>query len=476
MKKYGIFIITVLVSVILAVAIQQVFFNKPTVIQVTQNQLPIPQIPVNDDGSVLNFRYAVHKSVDAVVHVKTSFISEGGVYRFSDPFYDFFFGPQYKQPEQRELGIGSGVILSSNGYIVTNNHVIDKANYIEVLLNDQRTFKAIVVGVDKTTDIALLKIEAADLPFLTYGNSDALEVGDWVIAVGNPFNLNSTVTAGIVSAKARNLNILSNKYAIESFIQTDAAVNPGNSGGALVNIMGELVGINTAIASKTGSFTGYSFAIPSVIVKKIVSDLIEFGKVQRAYLGVNIVPVDGKIAQQFKMTRAEGLLVSKVLKSSAAEQAGIQENDIILTIEDNQVNTFPQLQEQISRYRPGDEITVTILRDGKQKRVNVKLLNMYGNTNVLKATEIKYLGATFEEINSNDAYKLRIQYGMKIIKLEDGVLSRAGIREGYIITSINRRTIQNSDDLADAIETSTGALLIEGVYPNGIVANYLVRK
>ncbi|MBI4645411.1 MAG: trypsin-like peptidase domain-containing protein, partial [Bacteroidia bacterium] len=421
-----------------------------------------------NQAPAFDFTIAASKSVNAVVHVKTQYDQPG----YSNPIYDFFFGDIYQYtPPQRIINSGSGVIISANGYIVTNNHVVASSEYIEVVLNDKRSFKAEIIGTDPKTDIALLKIEADNLPFLVYGDSDALQVGEWVLAAGNPFNLTSTVTAGIVSAKARNLNILS-KFAIESFIQTDAAVNPGNSGGALVNTNGELVGINTAIASNTGSFTGYSFAIPVNIVKKIVSDIIEFGEVQRAYLGVYPVDIDAVLASKLGINKIEGVYIEGISENGAAADGGIKAGDIITQIGNVQVNNVSELQEQISRYRPGDKINVNILRESNKQESIITLKNRYGGTNIYKSGEMQIMGAKLGVISNEEKRKLHINNGLKIIELNDGKLKEVGIKKGFIITRVNRELVFNSEELEIILENAKGGILIEGIYPNGMTAYY----
>jgi len=416
----------------------------------------------------LDFTVAAEKSIHFVVHVKTQYKQ----YLQSNNIYDFFFGSPYAQQEPATAS-GSGVIVSDNGYIVTNNHVIENSDYIEVVLNNKQSYPAKLIGTDKTTDIALLKIDASGLPFVNYGNSDDLKIGEWVLAVGNPFNLTSTVTAGIVSAKARNINILSKQFAIESFIQTDAAVNPGNSGGALVNTNGDLVGINTAIASNTGSFTGYSFAIPVNIVKKIVEDIIQYGEVQRAFIGASIVDIDAALAKQLNLDKIEGVYIAGVNEGGSAAESGIKEGDIILSINDKIINNVPELQEQISKYRPGDKINVDIKREGKKKNLSLELRNKLGNTAVVKTETVSALGAKFEEITTEDMRRLRIDFGLKIVELQAGKLRAKGITEGFIIRKINRQPIKTFNDLKDVIKKSTdGAIYIEGIYPNGMTAYY----
>ncbi|MCL2435045.1 MAG: Do family serine endopeptidase [Lentimicrobiaceae bacterium] len=437
----------------------------------------------------IDFTYAAEKSVNSVVHVKTKSKvmpsqSRGG---YSDPFFDFFFGrPQLPLQEEEELqerpsGSGSGVILSADGYIVTNNHVVENASSIEVTLNDKRAFKAEVVGTDPSTDIALLKIDATDLTPMSFGNSDNLRVGEWVLAVGNPFNLTSTVTAGIVSAKARNINILSANLKIESFIQTDAAVNPGNSGGALVNTRGELVGINTAIASQTGSFSGYSFAVPVSIASKVVADLKEFGVVQRAILGVQLIDINNEFAKEKKLSTLEGVYIAKVMENSAAKIAGIKEGDIITAIEGIKVKSTAELQEQIGRYRPGDIIQVTVLRNDKEHKFQVELRNLSGNTGVVKAIDLVQLGAKFQPINDSAKRKFGVDGGLEVTSVEkSGRLAKAGVQKGYIILKANKTIINLEEDLAKVYEQVKSdndddkVLLLTGIYPSGQVVYYAV--
>lgn len=426
------------------------------------------------DSNSTDFTAAAERTVDAVVHVKTSYTVSND-YTFGNPFFDLFFGPQQYSKPQPVMASGSGVILTRDGFIVTNNHVIDNAETIEVVLNDKRTFKAKLVGRDPSTDIALLKIDANDLPFIPFGNSDDVKVGEWVLAIGNPFNLTSTVTAGIISAKARNIQILDEQYAIESFIQTDAAVNPGNSGGALVNLKGELIGINTAIASKTGSYAGYSFAIPSSIAKKIVSDLIEFGEVQRAILGVGINELTEKIATDNGINEIKGVYISEVYDKGAAMQAGIKKGDVILSINGIDVNSVSQLQEQISKYRPNQQVDVIVNRDNSKKHFTVTLTNLKGGLDYFNSSEtLNKLGAKFSEITDKQKMELGINNGVQVTELNDGVLKDGGIKKGYIITRINRVAVKNMDDLKRIVGISSGAVLVEGVYPNGTIVAYAI--
>ena len=428
----------------------------------------------NPDESLINpdFTQAAAYAVHCVVHVKTESTARTNT---NDPFFDFFFGNPFNNlPPQKAMASGSGVIISENGYIVTNNHVVQNADKVQVVLNDKREFSAEVIGKDPTTDLALLKIEAKELSFLNYGNSDNVKVGEWALAVGNPFSLTSTVTAGIISAKGRNINILNEKFAIESFIQTDAAVNPGNSGGALVNTKGELIGINSAIASNTGSYAGYSFAIPVNIVRKVIADLIEYGEVQRAFLGVVLQDLNADLASKKGIKEIKGVYISELSEDGAAENAGLKEGDIILKIEDAEVNNIPELQEQIGLHRPGDKILITIKRKEETKNVMVELKNKDGDTNVVKASEniLSDLGAELQSVSPGEKSKLGISGGVRVVKLKNGKLSSVGIKPGFIITHIGNKEVNSPEDIAKIVQSEKRGLLIEGVYPNGSKAYY----
>ncbi len=427
---------------------------------------------------------AAEKSVSAVVHIEVK-MHEQMDNIADNPFYNFFFGPngpegntphRFKQQPQFAMASGSGVIISPDGYIVTNNHVVDDAVNVQVILNDNRKFTAKVIGRDPNTDIALVKIDATNLPFLTWGNSDGLKLGEWVLAVGNPFNLNSTVTAGIVSAKSRSIGIVSGQMPLESFIQTDAAVNPGNSGGALVNVNGDLVGINTAIASQTGSYSGYSFAIPATIAQKVVIDLKKYGEVQRAVLGVVMQSVNDSIAKAKKLENVEGAYVRSTTNDGAARKAGIKEGDVIVSINGNSVKTGSQLQEQIGEYSPGDEVSVGYIRNGELKDVKVVLRNMKGDTSIVKEP-MSVLGAEFAPLSDKEKAKLQIDEGVKVEKLTDGKLKDAGVKTGFIITDINKVAVNSKNDIESAFmhTNSKEPMLIEGVYPDGKYAYYVIK-
>lgn len=445
-------------------------------------------MPAVSSASVTDndFTRAAEMTVNAVVGIKnTQQVQQNAYSGMNDPFFDFFFGnrgSQQRQPKPRE-GYGSGVIISSDGYIVTNNHVVDKADELHVTLNDGREFSATLVGTDPTTDIALIKVDAKDLPTVAFGKSDDLKVGEWVLAVGNPFMLNSTVTAGIVSAKARSLGMGGGQLGIESFIQTDAAVNPGNSGGALVNTAGELIGINTAIYSETGNYAGYSFAVPSSIVSKVVTDLKQFGTVQRALLGIMGGNVTAQVVEQENLKVNEGVFVSEVTKDGAAESAGIKAKDVITAINKVQVKTMAQLQEQIARFRPGDKIQVTVNRDGKVQPFSVTLKNSQGNTDVVQKKGMDFLGATFQNMSQQDLMKYGVRRGVMVKSLEsNGAFAKSGMKEKFVIVKINDVVVSNEKEIEaayNALTSNRGAdqepvMFIVGVYPNGKTAYYAV--
>lgn len=476
MKNFGKLTFTFLLVVagaFIAVWTYSAFFEKPQVVTIKEEQA-VRYASIAADGEVTlpDLTYAAEKSVHAVVHIATQSVRDGG-WTSGNPFLDELFGMRRQQEPQLSKGFGSGVILSDDGFIVTNNHVIDGAQNIKVILNDKREFVAELIGTDPSTDIALLKIEAEDLPFLVFGDSDALKLGEWVLAVGNPFNLTSTVTAGIISARARNLGInRSNQMAIESFIQTDAAVNPGNSGGALVNQRGDLIGINAVIATQTGSYTGYSFAVPATIAQKVVNDLKEFGEVQRALIGVNITDINAELAEELDLEEVEGVYVAGVPDRGAAYEAGIKEEDVIISVDGDKVKTMAELQEKVSQYRPGDDVKVVVIRGGKEKLFDVTLRNKYGDTQIVR-DNIEVLGAQFQEIKTKEKHNLEIRNGIKITDLDKGVLKEAGIKEGFIIVFVNKKRIYGVNDFRREIEDAEGRILVEGIYPNGELAYYV---
>ena len=422
--------------------------------------------------------YAAENAVQAVVNVEVVMTVRGQ--QSYDPFLQFFGLPQgYGAPSTREAKAGgSGVIITDDGYIVTNNHVVDKATTVKVKLYDGRTFEAKIVGTDPTTDIALLKVEEAELPFLRFGSSDALRLGEWVLAIGSPFDLQSTITAGIVSAKARNLGAIPSQYSIESFIQTDAAVNPGNSGGALVNTAGELVGINTLIQSQTGSYIGYSFAVPSSIVQKVVVDLKEYGIVQRALLGVQYQEINNdfieRMGEQTGISEIGGAYVAEVTKDGAAEAAGIRKGDIILSIDGTKIDSSARLSEIIGKHRPNDKVKISLKRGGEVKQIEVTLRNRAGKTEPISKDEVfatDTLGGDFTEVSAKEARQLGIKGGVKVTAVkEGGFLAKARVRPGFIITHINEKAI---GEVADLERISDKITSVDGIYPStGRVASY----
>ncbi len=456
-------------AVVIYTAIDQ---KEPTYIVQETPGMQYVNLPPAESVAPTNFIVAAESSVDAVVHVKTKAFRESS----GNPFYDLFFGYRDDVEQKPVLGYGSGVILTSDGYIVTNNHVIEGSEEVEVILNDKRSFNAEILGTDPSTDLAVLKIKENGLPFLRFGNSDHLRLGEWVLAVGNPYNLTSTVTAGIVSAKARNIGILGEELSIESFIQTDAAVNPGNSGGALVNTDGDLVGINAAIASRTGAFTGYSFAIPVSIVKKVVEDVIEYGTVQRAVLGVVIVELDADAAKENNIDEIAGVLVTGRRQNGAAIDAGIEINDIITAINGVMVNSPAELQEQVSRYRPNDKISVAINRKNRAIQMDVVLRNLEGGTGIVERQEaVSAFGVSFEELSSLEKRNLGINNGVRVVDVNSGKFRSKGIKEGFIITEINNHAVNKPNDIKSIVEGSEDGIYIEGIYPDGSIAYYAIE-
>lgn len=452
-------------------------------------------------GGNVDLTEAAEASVHAVVHIKSTIL--GKVQTVDVPqlpdLFDFFFGDgmgggtrRQQIQTQPKVGIGSGVIISTDGYIVTNNHVIDGADEIDVKLNDNREFKGRLVGADPSTDLALVKIEGDEFPALPIGDSDALKVGEWVLAVGNPFNLTSTVTAGIVSAKARSLGVYGRDGGIESFIQTDAAINQGNSGGALVNVRGELVGINAVLSSPTGSYAGYGFAIPTSIVTKVISDLKEYGTVQRALLGIqgmdiaNLSDIQSEgfkdlpiTEEEFKkMKNHEGVLVTEVVEEGGAIDAGMEKGDIITAVDGRKVKTMAELQEKMAQHRPGDKVTVRITRKDKEKDLEVTLKNPNGNTKVVKATDASVFGAAFKELSDATKKQLNIGYGLEVTGVSKGKFADAGIHKGFIILKVNGQQIRTEDDFNKAYKAASQSpdqvMFIIGVYPSGKRANYAI--
>ena len=430
------------------------------------------------------FTVAAEKVLPTVVHIKaTARVANQGrqldLQNIPAPFRDFF-GPQMPQDDgqgQLQQGTGSGVIISSDGYIVTNNHVAGEAVELEVTLHDGRVYPATVIGTDPSTDIAVIKIEDSGLPHIDFANSDDVRVGEWVVAVGNPFNLASTVTAGIVSAKGRSINILQDQAPIESFIQTDAVVNPGNSGGALVNLNGDLIGINTAIASPTGVYAGYAFAVPSNIAAKVIDDLKEYGVVQRGYIGAVIRGIDGNFAKEKGLDVNDGVYVQELSEDGAAMNAGVKEGDIIVAVNDADTKTSSALLEMIGRHRPGETVELTVLRNGSERKIDVTLRNREGTTDVVKkgtpAQVLAALGASFETLSKEDAKAEGLDGGVRVKAIGPGkLIQQTDIREGFIITKVDKKKVTTKEELVKKLENVEGGILLEGKYPGSNRTEY----
>ncbi len=484
MKKYSKYFVV-------AMSVLAFAFSTGTLIKVNATPAAAAAVPAQP----VDLTYAAEKSLPSVVHILSTKNSKVQTVEVeSDPFSDFFsdpfgfFGnPQGNGGKQRrsvrtpkQQGSGSGVIISADGYIVTNNHVVADADELTVTLNDNKEYSARIIGTDKASDLALIKIDGKNLPAITIANSDDIKVGEWVLAVGNPFNLTNTVTAGIVSAKARSLY----QNGVESFIQTDAAINPGNSGGALVNTRGELIGINAMLYSQTGSFSGYGFAIPTSIMNKVVADLKQYGTVQRALIGIqgqdvkNYVDAKKDKGEDIDLGTMEGIYVAKVTEESAAEEAGMKEGDVITAIDGKPVSKMAELQEVLAKKRPGDKVTVTYLRDKKKATKTVTLKNEKGNTQVVKKADLDVLGGNFRAITNAQKEQLNIGYGLEVLKVNSGRLKTAGITKGFIIQRVNDNAVKTIEDLQNAVkEASTSkdpVLYIQGVYPTGKKAYFAV--
>ena len=413
-----------------------------------------------------DFTYAAESAVDAVVYVKVT--STANSMQAPSSIFDFFFGTPGTPQQREQVGSGSGVIIREDGYIVTNNHVIDGASKIEVTLNSNQTYPATLVGTDPATDVALLKIDASGLPVIPFGDSDKLRLGEWVIAIGSPYDLRSTITAGIVSAKGRSMPNYSGEFKIESFIQTDAAVNPGNSGGALVDRAGNLVGINTAIISQTGSYTGYSFAVPSNIVKKIAYDLMDFGSVKRAVLGIVMQPIDDKIAEELKLSSRNGVYINEVSKSSAADKAGIKAGDVLVAIDSVKISGTSSVQEVVSRFSPGDTAVVTVLRDGKELDLEVTFKGTsQENGTVSDDGTVAFYGSSIKAASEETLARYGIKSGVEVVELGPGKLMEAGAVEGFIIQYVNDQPVKTPQDVIDIVKKSKRAVFVEGLTPSG---------
>ncbi|HMP98905.1 MAG TPA: Do family serine endopeptidase [Cyclobacteriaceae bacterium] len=484
MKKFAHLMLAAVLGSVITLTLFNTLYKKDLQPVVLEKQIPATQVAFMRDEATgefvpLDFTETAEKVMSAVVHIRSTAIRQSQQMRrnqdpfrdfFSDPFRDFFYDRQPPQmmPSQ---STGSGVIINAEGYIVTNNHVIQNAEKIEVTLFDNRSLVAEVVGIDPSTDLAVLKIDAKALPYLSFVNSDALKVGEWVLAVGNPFNLNSTVTAGIISAKARNLNLLQDSTAIESFIQTDAAVNPGNSGGALVNLGGGLIGINTAIASPTGAYSGYSFAIPSNIVSKVVEDILKYGSVQRGWLGVRIQTVNADLVRELQLSVNEGAYIAGIDEKSGAKSAGIKEGDVITRIDGVPMRTNANVIGYVATRRPGDKIEVTVNRKGKEQNFTVTLKTREGTTDIIKPEEkpmLAALGLELEELDERVVRRMELKGGVRVKNIEGNRLSRTGMRPGFIITKIDDESVKSTKDIQQKLEKKKAGelLIISGVYEN----------
>ncbi|MCL4153798.1 UNVERIFIED_CONTAM: hypothetical protein GTU68_004957 [Idotea baltica] len=470
----------------MGVAIYKTYFESPAYVNLPQEPLsatfshytdeatPAPTA-TKSESTVPDFVNSAEIARPAVVHIKSRYETRRGgndADFFSNPFRDFFDEDMMESPQG--MASGSGVLISPDGYVATNNHVIQDADKVEVTLFDNQTFSARVIGTDLTTDLALLKIDGENLPHLTFGNSDKIKVGQWVLAVGNPMDLTSTVTAGIISAKGRNINLLraDSEYAIESFIQTDAAVNKGNSGGALVNMDGQLIGINTAIASRTGYYAGYSFAIPATIARKVMEDLLSFGEVRRGFLGVSILPVDATLAEEKSLSILKGAYISDVNENLGAATAGLREGDVIVSVNGVKVTSSSELQEQVSRYRPGDKIKVSAFRGKEQINFIVPLKPM---VSTLKTTDIKgtfeYKGSAFRLLNEEEYMKLEVDYGVMVENAGEK-MAKGGIQKGFVITEIDGQKVRSIEELERIMDESGEYITIKGLYSKGMIASY----
>lgn len=476
-NKIGlVIIVTALISTGTTLLVNHVAGNNKNTekVYVTSGEQPViqkislPEVPYPD------FTYAAETGVRAVVHVKV--VKHGQQLQGPQSLFEFFFGYGTPSPQLRpQVGAGSGVIISPDGYIITATHVIDEADEVVVTLDDKRQYEGRVIGKDPATDIALLKIQATDLPHLNFGDSDALRLGQWVIAIGNPYELRSTITAGIVSAKGRSLPSFDGEFKIEAFIQTDAAVNPGNSGGALINAKGELVGINTAIATRTGFFSGYSFAVPSSIVRKVTDDLRKYGIVQRALLGITMQDITGDLAKEKDIKEIRGVYIHELMEGGAAQKAGVKSGDILLEVGGISVNSGTSIQEQISRFSPGDKVDLVLLRGNKEVKVTVILQSQSGNTELIKESDgniTHFLGAQLRPAPKEIRDKLRIRTGIEVVSLGEGKLKDAGIRKGFVITHVNQKPVSTVQQFALAIQSAQRGTLIEGRYPDGSVYYY----
>jgi Do/DeqQ family serine protease len=483
-----------LVSIVFSVAA----FNKACA--ATQNVAQVSQVAEVQAGPAaqpVDLTYAADKALPSVVYIKNTQNAKTQTVEYSDPFEDFFSDPfggffgrgqgnngrrrQYQQQVPKRQAAGSGVIISTDGYIVTNNHVVDGADELTVTLNDNKEYSARIIGADKTTDLALIKIDAKSLPAIVIANSDAVKVGEWVLAVGNPLGLNNTVTAGIVSAKARTMG---EPGTVSSMIQTDAAINQGNSGGALVNTRGELIGINAMIYSQTGSNIGYGFAIPTSIMNKVVDDLKQYGTVQRALIGIQGTDVNTYVDMQKEQDKEvdlgtmEGIYVAKVIEDGAAADAGLKEGDVIVAIDGQKITKFGELTNIVAQKRPGDKVTISYLRDKKQHKATLTLKNEQGNTKVVKNADVDVLGIDVRPVTDSQKKQLEISYGLEVLKVSGGKMKDAGVPKGFIIQRVNSQPMKTFDDLQNAVKEASNSkdqmLVVNGLFPTGKRGGFVV--
>ena len=489
MKKYLNLFLVASIGGLVALGVNRIFVKENT--SQTNEQRLARFASLKDLGNRSDFVEVAELVTPTVVFIKTVIEpkQESREEQQSSPF-DFFNAPGFNFPQMPrgpQMAQGSGVIISQDGYIVTNNHVVENATKIKVVLNDKREYDAELIGRDKNTDLALLRIDEKNLPFAIVGNSDDVKVGQWALAFGNPLGLTSTVTLGIISAKGRNLNLVGERdprtgaptsYPIESFIQTDAAVNPGNSGGALVSSDGKLIGINTAIESQTGSYSGYSFAIPSNLMKKVIEDLTKYGKVQRGILGVEIRDVNSELADKEGLKEVRGVFVSKVKSNSAAEDAGVKDKDVIISIDGIKINSSPELQEQVGKHNPGDKVALVVLRDNKEKAIDVVLKSIEGKTEIIRTEKIesnKILGAEFESLTRDERLKFHIANGVRLKKTgEKSILKERGVPNGYIVISVDKKAVSSLGELKAALENKKEGTLLEGINPDGSKGYYAI--
>ena len=482
-KGFFVVLLSVLLSALTAYGVVSAKSNEPnaTLVENGKSTSGVEYRTVNlADSDYPDFTYAAESAVDAVVYIEVT-VEYRSQFQNIDPFFRFFFGDEFSSPQSREQkGSGSGVIIRPDGYIVTNNHVVQGASKISVTLNNDMQYEATVIGTDPATDVALIKIDASDLPTIPMGDSDKLRLGEWVLAIGSPlsYNLRSTITAGIVSAKGRSMPNTTGEFKIESFIQTDAAVNPGNSGGALVNKKGELVGINTAIISQTGSYSGYSFAVPVNIVNKVVSDLLDFGSVKHAMLGITMQPITDEIMKELKLSSRNGVYIYEVMKGSAAQEAGLRKGDVITAIGGEKVSDGAAVQAKVNSYHPGDKAQVLFIRDGKEQAVEVTFHGTAQKTGEVDVDgAVVFYGAKLKAADEELLKRFGLRSGVQVVSAGTGSMAEAGVPEGFIIDAVNETSVSKPEDVVSvAAKTKSKTVVLQGVTANGRRAYYAFGK